>query len=210
MPIIDNILESPDKKYRKIISNYQADKIVFEPWVGIIVHHTGNTVDKSSNEQSAWNKVTASVLSWLTKVDDNYLSAHYVIDRSGVCTQLVDPNIYIAFHAGVSQAWNYQKRKYIEGCNQYFIGIELVGDGNNTFFDDLQYSKLGSLCSYLMSRFPTIRPNSIIGHEEVSPGRKFDPGLRFDWMRLFKEIYTPTLPGPVIALNGEASGKSKG
>ena len=160
-------------------------------WTGIVIHHTG--VGKRDIEQistSLWHRLYKGVINWLSTDDSNYVSAHYVISRNGEFTCVVDPDSYIAFHAGKSSFWNPIQRKFVQHCNDFMIGIELVGDGNKGRFSKEQYHTLAKLCRYLLDKFKSIEPQCITGHEVVSPGRKVDPGFYFDWRRFFNDLYS--------------------
>ena len=104
------------------------------------------------------------------------VSAHAVIWRSGAVTQFV-PFHQRAWHAGESVFEGRQR------CNDFSIGIELEGC-DDAPFEDAQYTVLAELAGALMARYPRITPERIIGHSDVAPGRKTDPGPRFDWTRL--------------------------
>jgi len=101
------------------------------------------------------------------------VSAHYVVDRQGDISCFVDPDKR-AWHAGES-IW--QGRS---GCNDYAIGIEMVGDEVHPFSTD-QYRETARLCQMLMQRYPAITTDRIVGHEDIAPGRKWDPGRQWDW-----------------------------
>jgi AmpD protein len=104
------------------------------------------------------------------------VSAHYFIDRRGRVVELVDPD-QMAWHAGVSF---FEGR---EGCNPFSIGIELEGGPTHPFTEG-QYRSLKELCQLLMERYPLITPQRIVGHSDIAPGRKEDPGPLFAWGRL--------------------------
>jgi AmpD protein len=104
------------------------------------------------------------------------VSAHYFIDREGKVVELVDPD-QMAWHAGVS---SFQGR---EGCNSFSVGIELEGTPDHGITEG-QYQVLEELCLVLMKRFPLIAPERIVGHSDIAPGRKVDPGPLFPWKRL--------------------------
>lgn len=161
-------------------------------WVGIVIHHTG-LPNNIPSDKSTWDKYTKNVIDWLSKKDDVYVSSHFIIDREGKVLCLVNPETHVAFHAGKSKYWNPQKRGILEGCNDFMIGIELIGDGNRIEYTELQYVALGHLCKDLIKRFDKIQPHCIVGHEMVSPGRKADPGILFDWKRFFTYIYSSRL-----------------
>lgn len=103
------------------------------------------------------------------------VSAHCLICRSGEVIQYV-PFHLRAWHAGVSV---YQGRK---GCNDFSVGIELEGTDDQPY-TDLQYDKLVEITRLLMSHYPRITPSRIVGHNDIAPGRKSDPGVAFDWAR---------------------------
>ena len=154
-------------------------------WSGIVIHHTdvGGKVDR---DESGWRKLHRNIANYLGAKDDKYVSAHFQIGRYGEITQIVNPEHFIAWHAGKSQFWNVNKREWQSGCNDFMIGIELLGDGNLLTFSEEQYESLARLINALMKKFPTIQPHCITGHEVVSPGRKIDPGLYFDWKKFFR------------------------
>ena len=104
------------------------------------------------------------------------VSAHYFIDREGTVIELVDPD-QMAWHAGES---SFEGR---EGCNPFSIGIELEGDPDHPFTEG-QYRILRQLCILLMECYPSITPERIVGHSDIAPGRKDDPGPLFAWGRL--------------------------
>ena len=82
-----------------------------------------------------------------------------------------------AWHAGES---NLRGR---ENCNDFSIGIELEGS-TKTKFEDVQYTKLGELITALKANYPKIVEDNIIGHNEIAPERKIDPGPFFDWLKI--------------------------
>jgi len=101
------------------------------------------------------------------------VSAHFVVDRSGVITQFVACE-QRAWHAGIS-LW--QGRSH---CNDFAIGIEMVGDERQPF-TTAQYRETARLCRQLMQRYPAIGRDHIVGHQDIAPGRKWDPGRQWDW-----------------------------
>jgi AmpD protein len=98
------------------------------------------------------------------------VSAHFLIRRDGEVIQFV-PCEKRAWHAGTSN-WRGRER-----CNDFSIGIELEGS-DSVAFEPVQYDRLIELTSALQARYPIA---AIAGHSEISPGRKTDPGPRFDW-----------------------------
>lgn len=111
-------------------------------------------------------------------VEGKELSAHFLIDRRGRITQFVS-TARAAYHAGRS---SWQGR---EACNDFSIGIELEGDAGHAF-TGRQYLSLARLCRDLMKAYPAVTPERIVGHSDISPGRKADPGPMFDWTRFRK------------------------
>ncbi|TYA50589.1 1,6-anhydro-N-acetylmuramyl-L-alanine amidase AmpD [Aggregatibacter actinomycetemcomitans] len=108
------------------------------------------------------------------------VSAHCLIERTGRITQYVNFNDR-AWHAGLS---------YFEGrekCNDFAIGIELEGS-NEQPFTAQQYDTLQRLTRQIMQAYPRITKERIVGHCDVSPGRKIDPGQYFDWQRYLQYL----------------------
>ncbi len=103
------------------------------------------------------------------------VSAHCVIYRTGEIEQFV-PFEHRAWHAGVSC---FQGRRR---CNDFSIGIEL--EGTDTLpYTDAQYDTLNQVCEFIIKRYPRITLGRIVGHNDIAPGRKTDPGEAFDWAR---------------------------
>ncbi|MES9936943.1 MAG: 1,6-anhydro-N-acetylmuramyl-L-alanine amidase AmpD [Sedimenticola sp.] len=103
------------------------------------------------------------------------VSAHLLIRRQGEIIQYV-PFTQRAWHAGDSI---FEGR---ERCNDFSIGIELEG-ADETPYTDIQYQRLAEVARAVMSRYPAITPERIVGHSDIAPGRKTDPGDAFDWQR---------------------------
>ena len=105
------------------------------------------------------------------------VSAHFVIRRDGEVVQFVPVHLR-AWHAGES-SWRGRSR-----CNDFSVGVELEGT-DDTPFEEVQYARLGLLVAQLRSRFPL---RDIAAHSDVAPGRKTDPGTRFDWPLLLASL----------------------
>lgn len=101
------------------------------------------------------------------------VSAHFLVRRDGALIQFVSCHAR-AWHAGVS-CWKGRER-----CNDFSLGIELEGD-DFTPFSDAQYATLDALVERLCQHFPLA---DIVGHADISPARKTDPGPYFDWSRI--------------------------
>lgn len=101
------------------------------------------------------------------------VSAHCVIRRDGVVEQYV-PFSQRAWHAGVS---SFQGRAR---CNDYAIGIEM--EGTDTLpYTPIQYARLVEVTQHVLFHFPKVTLGRIVGHNDIAPGRKTDPGVAFDW-----------------------------
>ncbi|MCY3858918.1 MAG: 1,6-anhydro-N-acetylmuramyl-L-alanine amidase AmpD [Gammaproteobacteria bacterium] len=118
----------------------------------------------------------------LAELQDYRVSAHLLIERTGVVTQFVPFNMR-AWHAGESE---WQGRK---DCNDFSIGIELEGTDEG-LFEDAQYDVLADTLVALLRRYPTLSLGNVVGHSEIAPGRKTDPGAGFDWQHVFNAVRT--------------------
>lgn len=111
------------------------------------------------------------------------VSAHFLIRRDGELVQFVSCNDR-AWHAGVS-SWQGRAR-----CNDFSVGIELEGTDTQPYAD-VQYRRLAGLLRALAARYPL---TAAVGHSDVAPGRKTDPGTVFDWDRLAARVPAGLLP----------------
>lgn len=103
------------------------------------------------------------------------VSAHFLIRRDGECVQYVSCEDR-AWHAGVSR---YGER---ENCNDFSIGIELEGTDTDPYTSE-QYQQLIALTQALLAQYPALTAERIVGHCDIAPMRKTDPGPSFDWQR---------------------------
>jgi len=108
------------------------------------------------------------------------VSAHFLVNRKGTIIQFV-PVEKRAWHAGQS-SWLGR-----ENCNNYSIGIEVIGDEEQPFTQK-QYRETARLCRMLMERFPAISRERIVGHSNIAPGRKWDPGVQWRWDRFYESL----------------------
>ena len=104
------------------------------------------------------------------------VSAHFLIRRAGELVQFVS-TAERAWHAGVSE-WCGRGN-----CNDFSIGIELEG-ADDAAYADAQYRTLAKLIALLRQTYPRIAGDAIVGHSDIAPGRKTDPGPAFDWYQL--------------------------
>lgn len=104
------------------------------------------------------------------------VSAHLLIRRDGRITQYV-PFSRRAWHAGAS---SFDGREH---CNDFSIGIELEGTDTRRY-TTRQYRRLTRVVAEIRRRYPLITPARIVGHSDIAPGRKTDPGPAFDWTKI--------------------------
>ena len=134
----------------------------------IIVHYTG-----MKNESKAIERLCSS---------KSKVSAHYFIKYSGEILNLV-PDLYTAWHAGES-FW-----KKFKSLNKYSIGIEINNPGHDhgyKRFSSKQINSIIKLLKYLIKQY-NIKENNVLGHSDVAPNRKKDPGEKFPWKILAEQ-----------------------
>ena len=106
------------------------------------------------------------------------VSAHYVLAEDGALYRLV-PEDRVAWHAGRSH-WRGR-----EALNATSIGVEIVNlHGDRHDYPEVQMAALVELCHGIIARHPAIVPRNVVGHSDIAPKRKIDPGLRFPWAKL--------------------------
>lgn len=104
------------------------------------------------------------------------VSAHIFIRRTGEAIQCV-PFHQRAWHAGVSRFGPQV------GCNDFSIGIELEGT-ETSYFTAAQYEALNALIAALRLAYPSLQQAPVVGHSDIAPLRKLDPGVGFDWSKV--------------------------
>ena len=147
--------------------NFDVRKRTVKDIKFIIFHYTG-----MKNENQAINQLTNS---------KSKVSSHYLIKNNGEILTLV-PDLYTAWHAGVS---SWKKYKLI---NKHSIGIEISNPGHkNSYkkFSKKQIKSILKLSTYLIKKYK-IKSNLILGHSDIAPDRKKDPGEKFPWKYLSK------------------------
>ena len=134
----------------------------------LVFHYTG-----MKNEKKAINRLT----NFKSKV-----SSHYLVKKDGKVIILV-PDLYTAWHAGVSSWKNY---KFL---NKYSIGIEISNPGHNYKYINFTKEQIKSVLklSKLLIKKYKIKSEFILGHSDISPDRKKDPGEKFPWHYLSKK-----------------------
>ena len=133
----------------------------------VIIHYTG---------------MQSEIESFKRLMDPQYkVSSHYLINRKGEIIQMVKEK-NIAWHAGKSR-W-----KKFKNLNNYSIGIELVNKGHQFGYQNFsrrQISSLIKLCKKLKKKY-LIKKENFLGHSDIAPLRKADPGEKFPWKKLSK------------------------
>tara|TARA_B110000971_G_C19935124_1_gene465991 strand:+ start:343 stop:1071 length:729 start_codon:yes stop_codon:yes gene_type:complete len=154
-----NFLQSPNHS----IKNRTKKDIKF-----IVIHYTGMQSERACIKRLIDSK--------------SKVSTHYLIDRKGKIIKMVDEK-NTAWHAGRS------KWKNFTNLNRYSIGIELVNKGHQFGYENFskkQISQLSLLCKFLIKKYK-IKKSNILGHSDVAPLRKKDPGEKFSWYFLSKK-----------------------
>lgn len=123
------------------------------------------------------NRLDCSVHPYYSRLAGLRVSTHFLVRRDGSVHQFVGCGCR-AWHAGVSQ-WQGRAR-----CNDYSIGIEMEGCDDMPF-EPSQYVALIRLTRCLKRYYPICQ---IVGHADIAPGRKTDPGPQFDWTRYLAQI----------------------
>ena len=155
----------------KISSNYSPNfnptKRTTKDIKFIIIHYTG-----MKKELLAINR--------LCNIESK-VSAHYFIKKNGFMLNLVPPP-YIAWHAGKS-SW-----KGFKSLNKYSIGIEIQNSGHDNDYENFtkkQIISIKKLLMFLIKKY-NVSPKNVLGHSDISPDRKKDPGEKFPWKKLAK------------------------
>ena len=158
--------------WQKIKTNYSLNfslpkrprrKIKF-----IIIHYTGMKKESSAIKKLCDEKTN--------------VSAHYFIKRNGEILNLV-PDLYEAWHAGKS-SW-----KKIKSLNKNSIGIEIQNQGHDHNYEKFSLKQISSLKKLLKALIKLYKINltNILGHSDIAPERKKDPGEKFPWKKLAKD-----------------------
>jgi N-acetylmuramoyl-L-alanine amidase len=134
----------------------------------LILHYTGMSS-------------ATKAIDWLSRAESG-VSCHYVVDENGSITQLV-PEDQRAWHAGVS-CWRGET-----DINSHSIGIEIHNPGHQDGYPDFPPAQMDAVIALSKDivRRHRMTPDSILAHSDVAPGRKIDPGEKFNWLLLAKE-----------------------
>ena len=126
-------------------------------------------------EQFFTNCLDWSEHEYFSRIEGVQVSAHLLIRRTGELIQFVSLEDR-AWHAGESCIGARRE------CNDFSIGIELEGTDDEAYTDE-QYRVLRGATEALLAEYPKMTANGIVGHSDIAPGRKTDPGPSFDWLR---------------------------
>jgi len=141
-------------------------------------------------EQFFCNKLDHDLHPFFDEIRDLKVSAHVLIERTGRIVQFV-PFIARAWHAGVS---SFEGR---DCCNDFSIGIELEGEDHSEYTQE-QYRMLTKVTIALLKEYPHLHQHRIVGHNDIAPDRKTDPGPAFDWLHyrqlMSAEVVSPPNP----------------
>lgn len=148
--------------------------------IGLVVVHAislpPGTFGGDGVERLFTNRLDPAQHPYYAVIEGLRVSAHFFVRRDGNIVQFV-PCAKRAWHAGASQ-WRGRTR-----CNDFSIGIELEGC-DDLPFEAVQYRRLVDLVGMIRRRYPV---RDVVGHADIAPGRKSDPGPHFDWP-LFKAL----------------------
>ena len=121
------------------------------------------------------NTLPEDIHPYFAEVGSLRVSSHLVVTRDGAVTQ------YVAF---TERAWHAGRSLYDgrEACNDFSVGVEL--EGTDTLpYEAAQYVALAEVVAALCDAYPRLSPHRLVGHSDIAPGRKTDPGPAFDWRR---------------------------
>jgi len=122
------------------------------------------------------NSLDPAAHPYFREIENLEVSAHLLIRRDGEVVQYV-PFDRRAWHAGQSCFAGRER------CNDFSIGIELEGSDDQPY-EAVQYQVLAEVCKALLTAYPSLSPQQVVGHCDIAPGRKTDPGPYFEWPRL--------------------------
>lgn len=122
------------------------------------------------------NQLNPADHTYFSEVAHLTVSAHFLIRRDGEIVQFVSTDDR-AWHAGES-CWEQRSN-----CNDFSIGIEVEGCDEERY-EMAQYRMLAQLIAAVRNQYPAIEHDAIVGHSDIAPGRKTDPGSAFDWLQL--------------------------
>lgn len=181
-------LESLDEQgwigaaYWKGSPNYDTRPENIQPDL-VVIHHISLPPGQFCSEASSQyivdffqNRLDPNAHPYFTEIANQKVSSHFLIARSGELVQFVSTQNK-AWHAGISSFMGRDK------CNDFSIGVELEGNGDCPF-EEAQYQTLVCLVKKLEASYSKLQ---FVGHSDIAPERKTDPGIYFDWKKFQKE-----------------------
>ena len=177
----DGWLQSSSSKVAHILSPNCDERPDMSDISLIVVHGISlppNEFGGHYIEQLFCNQLNHDEHDYFSQLKGLHVSSHLLIRRNGEIIQFV-PFTQRAWHAGTS---HWQQR---EQCNDFAVGIELEG-ADHIAYDDVQYEQLNNILKILKSKYPSIGSDAVVGHNDIAPGRKTDPGDAFEWHRVKK------------------------
>ncbi|MBN4059768.1 MAG: 1,6-anhydro-N-acetylmuramyl-L-alanine amidase AmpD [SAR86 cluster bacterium] len=171
MKIIDHCLDIARQQHSPNCSDRQDNEISL-----LVIHNISLPPGQFGGpyiDALFCNELDCSQHNFFSELKDLKVSSHLLIRRDGEIVQYVPFNKQ-AWHAGIS---NYEGR---DQCNKFSIGIELEGTDHDEF-TALQYQALSTITRVLLQTYPTLSEERIVGHSEIAPERKTDPGPSFNW-----------------------------
>ena len=169
-------LESEWSGFRRVVSPNFDPRPEGMPVELLVIHNISLPPDEFGGpgvEQLFTNRLDPAEHPYYAEIEGMKVSSHFFIRRDGSLIQFVSC-LDRAWHAGLSQ-WQGRER-----CNDFSIGVELEGCDTQPF-EDAQYTTLSRLSAVLHGAYPLC---AVVGHSDIAPGRKTDPGPCFDWSRL--------------------------
>jgi len=151
----------------------------------LVVHNISLPPSEFNNgyiESFFCNELDCSVHPYFDEIKGLEVSSHLLIKRTGEVIQFVRFD-QRAWHAGVSRFDNQ------DNCNDFSIGIELEG-ADDIEYEEVQYQVLAKVTVALQKAYPAIISNRIVGHSDIAPGRKTDPGPAFNWAHYKQSMQT--------------------
>tara|TARA_B100000941_G_C28318466_1_gene455255 strand:- start:44 stop:583 length:540 start_codon:yes stop_codon:yes gene_type:complete len=179
MLIEDHLLKSA----KQIQSPNYSERLNEDDINLIVIHSISLPPGKYNNsyiEEFFCNKLSVNENKYFESISDLKVSSHILIKRDGKIIQFVPFNKK-AWHAGESVF------KGRLNCNEFSIGIELEGCEEDDFTQN-QYKNLVNICLTLFNYYPEITRQNVVGHSEIAPGRKTDPGKNFNWEYLRENL----------------------
>ncbi|MEC8000086.1 MAG: 1,6-anhydro-N-acetylmuramyl-L-alanine amidase AmpD [Pseudomonadota bacterium] len=179
MLIEDHLLKSA----KQIQSPNYSERLNEDDINLIVIHSISLPPGKYNNsyiEDFFCNKLSVNENKYFESISDLKVSSHILIKRDGKIIQFVPFNKK-AWHAGESVF------KGRLNCNEFSIGIELEGCEEDDFTQN-QYRNLVNICLTLFKYYPEITRQNVVGHSEIAPGRKTDPGKNFNWEYLRENL----------------------